>query len=122
VLDLIHALSDADGCAQMINGVNFIQSVFNNPPVSEIAAEKLNIGIQIFRPPPFRAMHLRAQNVEDSHAMPMGYKLVCQMRTDEASSAGDQDSMHNALPTPSGCYPDAGQNQVANALNRKIWE
>jgi hypothetical protein len=64
MLDLVHALADSHRRGKMINRINPLQRPVDRSAVANIAEHEFDIRIQIFRRLLFRAMHLRAQEIE----------------------------------------------------------
>jgi hypothetical protein len=105
VLDLVHALADPDRRRKVIDHLDAVEGAAEDWRVADVAADQLDVAVQIRRPIAVLAVHLRREQVECPHPVTAREQLVGQMRADESGPAGDEnvhDSDSPRLTPPRG--------------------
>ena len=89
MLDLIHALADADRSRQMRHHVDPGKCLAELVAITNIAGDQLGLGIQISRS--FAVLvDLRVETIENPHPVSGAQKLSGEVRPDETGAPDDQ--------------------------------
>jgi hypothetical protein len=74
--DLVHALPDADGGREVINGIDASERASEGVTIAHIADNELDFRVEIFRALSVVPVYLRREMIERTHAIAAREKLV----------------------------------------------
>ncbi|CCE11292.1 hypothetical protein BRAS3843_660100 [Bradyrhizobium sp. STM 3843] len=95
VVDVVHALADADHCGEVQNHIGSAQCAFDSEGISDISDNEFGVLAQVAGPVAFGPMNLRREIIEDPNIISRAEQLIGGVRADEPSSSGNQDSCHS---------------------------
>jgi hypothetical protein len=97
VLDLVHALANADGGSEVKDDVDAAQCPMEIVSVAHVTDDQLDIILEIGGSLPRRTVDLRIEIVEGAHAVSGLQQFVGQVRRDESGTSRDQDLLRHSL-------------------------
>jgi hypothetical protein len=101
VLDVVHALADADSGGHVANEVGPLQGLTQLLAVTHVARQEFGVVSEIDRLAAL-AVHLRVETIEHPDAVAGAQQLLCEVRPDEAGTPDDQRGLRHKPPSIGG--------------------
>jgi hypothetical protein len=90
VVDLIHALADANRSGQVVHHVNTLERALHRPRLAHIADDQFDRGMQVGRASGAGSMDLRRERVQRADLVAAVNQIVSEVGSDEPGATGNQ--------------------------------